>query len=174
MFRAEEVNLSPAFFDVKKLRAFNDYYIRAMPIEEFIAACQPWLRGEAAPWRPEACDEATFAAVVELAQTRISLLSEIVPIVDEAAWAKAMKDDAPTLLAAASQAYESVEWRAETLKSTLETVGAEYGPSSVRRRRRRRCGWRSPAGRLGCHCSSHWRSLGAERPWVVYKPPWTG
>ena len=42
-FRLEDVNPSPAFFDVKKLRAFNGEYIRAMPLAEFIEACQPWL-----------------------------------------------------------------------------------------------------------------------------------
>jgi glutamyl-tRNA synthetase len=43
-FRQEEVNPSPAFFDVRKLRAFNGEYIRAMPLDQFVQACQPWLR----------------------------------------------------------------------------------------------------------------------------------
>ncbi len=47
-FRLEQVNSSPAFFDIKKLRAFNGEYIRALPVEEFIAACQPWITGDAA------------------------------------------------------------------------------------------------------------------------------
>ena len=37
-FRIEDVNPSPAFFDVKKLRAFNGEYIRALSAGEFIAA----------------------------------------------------------------------------------------------------------------------------------------
>src|SRR3954454_8818478 len=37
-FRLEEVNTSPAFFDEKKLRAFNGEYIRALSVEEFVAA----------------------------------------------------------------------------------------------------------------------------------------
>src|SRR5205814_6392518 len=49
-FRLEDVNPSPAFFDVKKLRAFNGEYIRALPLAEFIQECQPWLRGGTAPW----------------------------------------------------------------------------------------------------------------------------
>jgi glutamyl-tRNA synthetase len=136
-FRLEDVNPSPAFFDVKKLRAFNGEYIRAMSVEAFIEACQPWLRGETAPSRPEAYDEDAFAAVAELAQTRVALLPEIVPMVDflfldepaadEAAWAKAMTADAPVLLAAVIEAYETCEWRAEVLKSILEALGVEQG-----------------------------------------------
>lgn len=136
-FRIEDVNPSPAFFDVKKLRAFNGEYIRALSVEEFIVACQPWLRGESAPWSPEAYDEAPFAAVAELAQTRIALLSEIVPMVDflfldeppadEAAWAKAMKDGARELLVAVADAYESAQWQADVLKAALEAIGAERG-----------------------------------------------
>ena len=88
-FRLEDVNPSPAFFDEKKLRAFNGEYIRALPVEEFIEACQPWLTGDgrqairrAPPWRPEDFDPAAFAAVAPLAQTRMAVLSEIVPYVD--------------------------------------------------------------------------------------------
>ncbi|MFG2167698.1 glutamate--tRNA ligase [Micromonospora chersina] len=141
-FRLEEVNPSPAFFDEKKLRAFNGDYIRALPVEEFIAACQPWLTGTDTiappPWQPAEYDAAAFAAVAPLAQTRIAVLSEIVPnvdflfladpLIDEGAWAKAMKEGAADLLDAAIAAFEALEsWDAESLKSTLEAVGAERG-----------------------------------------------
>ncbi|MEU0150350.1 glutamate--tRNA ligase [Micromonospora fulviviridis] len=141
-FRLEEVNPSPAFFDEKKLRAFNGDYIRALPVEEFIAACQPWLTGTGTiappPWQPAEFDPAAFAAVAPLAQTRIAVLSEIVPnvdflfladpLIDEAAWAKAMKEGAADLLDAAIAAFEALEsWDTESLKSTLEAVGAERG-----------------------------------------------
>jgi len=142
-FRLEDVNPSPAYFDEKKLRAFNGEYIRALSVPEFIEACQPWLTGEVggkrvAPWPPEAYDPDVFARVAPLAQTRISVLSEIVPNVDflfldepphdEASWQKAMKEGAAELLAAAADALEAVpQWRAETLKAALEAVGAERG-----------------------------------------------
>ncbi|HEV7896837.1 MAG TPA: glutamate--tRNA ligase [Planosporangium sp.] len=146
-FRLEEVNPSPAFFDEKKLRAFNGEYIRAMTTEEFIEACQPWLTGTpvapgaapvaAPPWDPADFDPKVFAAVAPLAQTRVAVLSEIVPNVDflflpepatdEAAWAKAMKEGAADLLGAALVAFENAPWDAESLKSTLEAVGAERG-----------------------------------------------
>jgi glutamyl-tRNA synthetase len=135
-FRLEQVNSSPAFFDEKKLRAFNGEYIRALSAAEFVEACQPWLTGPNTPWAPENYDPAAFAVVAPLAQTRISVLSEIVeyvdflflpePAVDEAARAKAMTD--PSLLAAAIDAFEAVgSWDAETLKAALEGVGNERG-----------------------------------------------
>jgi glutamyl-tRNA synthetase len=136
-FRLEDVNASPAFFDVRKLRAFNGDYIRALTVEEFIDACQPWLTGPDTPWAPEQYDPAAFAAVAELAQTRVAVLSEIVSMVDflfldkppsdEAAWAKAMKDDAADLVAAVIAECESIPWNAEALRAVVEAVGAARG-----------------------------------------------
>jgi glutamyl-tRNA synthetase len=140
-FRIEDVNPSPAFFDEKKLRAFNGEYIRALGEAEFVAVCQPWLTGTATipapPWPKEAYDPAAFAAVAPLAQTRIGVLGEIVsyvdflflaePAVDEAAWAKAMKEGAGDLLTATVAAFGSSPWNAEALKAALEAVGAERG-----------------------------------------------
>src|SRR5690606_21977749 len=89
----------PRGTSVKKLRAFNGDYIRAMGVEEFTRACRPWLEGESVPWSPEAYDPAVFAQVAPLVHTRIALLSEVVqmvdflfldePVFDEAAWNKA-------------------------------------------------------------------------------------
>jgi glutamyl-tRNA synthetase len=141
-FRLEDVNLSPAFFDEKKLRAFNGEYIRALSVDAFIDACQPWLTGTgtipAPPWNPADFDPKAFAAVAPLAQTRIAVLSEIVsnvdflfldqPSVDQGAWDKAMKEGAGELLAAVVSAFEAVpHWDAGTLKATLEEVGAARG-----------------------------------------------
>jgi glutamyl-tRNA synthetase len=140
-FRIEDVNPSPAFFDEKKLRAFNGEYIRALAPDAFVAACQPWLHGTVTipppPWRPDQFDPKAFEAVAPLAQTRIAVLSEIVPnvdflfldepVIDEAAWAKAMKDAAPDLLGAAVTAFADAPWDAGSLKTALETVGLERG-----------------------------------------------
>ncbi|SCG60527.1 glutamyl-tRNA synthetase [Micromonospora humi] len=136
-FRMADVNPSPAFFDVKKLRAFNGDYLRALSTEQFISACQPWLRGEYAPWRAEEYDDVAFAAVAPLAQTRVAVLSEIVgmvdflflpfPSIDEAAWKKAMTGEALALLTEVAAAFEKVEWDAESLKRTVEELGAARG-----------------------------------------------
>ncbi|WP_106131067.1 glutamate--tRNA ligase [Pseudosporangium ferrugineum] len=141
-FRLEDVNHSPAFFDVKKLRAFNGEYIRALSAEDFAAVCAPWLGGTATipapPWDPAKFDSEVFAAVAPLAQTRIAVLSEIVdyvdflfldePVADEQSWNKAMKEGAAEILDAAAAAFGALEqWTAEPLKAALERVGEERG-----------------------------------------------
>jgi glutamyl-tRNA synthetase len=141
-YRIDEVNHAPAFFDVKKLRAFNGEYIRALTPSEFTQVCAPWLTGTetipAPPWSPEQFDAETFATIAPLAQTRIAVLSEIVdnvdflfldaPVDDEASWAKAMKDGAAEILDDTAAAFGALtDWSAETLKATLEQVGEARG-----------------------------------------------
>ena len=72
-FRIEDVNPSPAFFDVKKLRAFNGEYIRAhvRAGRSSRPASRGWRR-DAAPWPAERFDPAVFAELAPLAQTRVS------------------------------------------------------------------------------------------------------
>ncbi len=129
LFRLEDVNPSPAFFDEKKLRAFNGEYIRALPLAEFVTRCEPWLDPS---W-----DRETFAKVAELAQTRIAVLSEITanvdflfldePVFDQASWDKAMKNSAVEILTGYLDRLEKVEMDPESLKTALEEVGASYG-----------------------------------------------
>ncbi|HMH93726.1 MAG TPA: glutamate--tRNA ligase [Streptosporangiaceae bacterium] len=139
-FRLADVIPSPAFFDVKKLRAFNGEYIRALPAAEFEQACAPWLTAPAAPWPAGRFDPAVFAALAPLAQTRVSLLAEITamvdfaflaePDIDEAAWAKAMKQpDAQLIFIDVIAAFETVPWQADDLKVKLTDIGTNYGLS---------------------------------------------
>ncbi|GAA2639530.1 glutamate--tRNA ligase [Actinomadura fulvescens] len=131
-FRIEDVNTSSAFFDVKKLRAINGEYLRALPVERFVAECLPFL--EEAPF---GYDPAVFDQLAPLAQTRVAVLSEIVQMVDfafldeppfdEQSWNKAMKEPAAEILAAAEEAYRDAPWETEELKTRLEQVGAARG-----------------------------------------------
>jgi glutamyl-tRNA synthetase len=135
-FRLEDVNTSPAFFDLKKLAAFNGEYVRAMPVDEFVAASEPWIAG----WRaehPEATwDDGVFAAIAPHVQTRVVTLSEVPALVDflflpgapidESSWDKAMKLPASALLGEAIEAYATVEWTADALKSNLETIAERF------------------------------------------------
>ncbi|RCV54051.1 glutamate--tRNA ligase [Marinitenerispora sediminis] len=140
LFRVSDVNSSSAFFDEKKLRAFNGEYIRALPVEEFAERCRPWLRPETAPWPAENFDPEVFAAVAPLAQSRIAVLSEIVPNVDflfldrpvedPQSWSKAMKPGVGReMLAAALARFDdpALPWEAAALKTALEEVGAAQG-----------------------------------------------
>ena len=136
-FKLEDVNSSPAFFDVKKLRAFNGEYIRALSVEEFTEACEPWLVGTKAPWPAEQFDRAAWDRMAPLVQTRVEVLGDVPgmvdflfadAVVDEASWAKAMAAPAPALLDDVIDTYEALPvWNADALKGELEAIGARHG-----------------------------------------------
>ena len=135
-FRLEDVNSSPAFFDVKKLRAFNAEYIRALPVESFTAAGLPWLTGDRAPWPVERFDPSAWARMAALVQTRVEVLGDVPALVEflfvdvepnADDWAKVMKDPATEMLDGVIAAYESCPWSAEVMKGELESVGAALG-----------------------------------------------
>ena len=137
-FRLEDVNHSPAFFDLKKLAAFNGEYIRAMSLDDFITACQPWLTGVEVPWSPAQYRPEVFRALAELVQTRIVTLSEVpqlvdfmfldAPLVDEASWSKTFGSaDGVAMLRSGRDALVSCDWNAEALKSAVEAAGSNLG-----------------------------------------------
>ncbi|WP_326596361.1 glutamate--tRNA ligase [Streptomyces sp. NBC_01803] len=133
------VNANPARFDLKKCEAINATHIREhLSVEEFTAACEPWLRAPHAPWKPEAYDPAAFAALAPLAQTRVTVLADITdnvdflfldePVFDEQSWAKAMKPGAEAVLGTARARLAAVpEWTAEELKAAVLAAGEEHG-----------------------------------------------
>ncbi len=131
-FRLEDVNHSPAFFDVKKLDAFNGEYIRALPIDEFVDACEPWAS------QIDGYDRSTFRAIAPHVQLRVVRLGDIgpqvdflflaEPPVDEESWRKAMgTETAMPMLDGALAAYDACPWDAESLKIALEEVGMGLG-----------------------------------------------
>ncbi len=101
-FRLEDVQRSPAFFDVKKLAHIDGVYIRALTVDEFVARSQPWVDpepGEWAPgtwrdpdtgapateppaWDPARFDPAAFAALAAVTQERVAVLGEVPELVD--------------------------------------------------------------------------------------------
>ncbi len=140
-FRLEDVNHSPAFFDVAKLTHINGEYIRALPLESFIEASQPWLTGEGTPWSDADFDVAVFAALAPLVQERVSTLSEVPamvdfmfldePVIDDQDWTKAVTDNelAGTILAGAVEAYRGLadEWTRDALHAATKAVGDQVG-----------------------------------------------
>jgi glutamyl-tRNA synthetase len=138
-FRLEDVNHSPAFFDVKKLTAFNGEYIRKLPISEFIAACEPFLLADDVPWPADRFDAAKFAALAPVVQSRADTLAEVPgvidfvfladPVLDKQAWDKTMSlPGAKEVLAETTEAYRHMaDWDAATLKTTVEAVGEKHG-----------------------------------------------
>ena len=136
-FSLESVNHSPAFFDIKKLQAFNGEYIRKMPLSDFVDAANNILTSEAATWPAERYKPEVFAAMAPLVQTRVAVMAEVVdmvdflfmaePPIDDAAFTKAFSADfaIPTLTQIAA-AFETIEWNADSIKQAVEAVGTEH------------------------------------------------
>ena len=130
-FRLEDVNHSPAFFDIKKLASFNGDYIRAMSLDEFIQAASPVLASTEA-WPADRFSADVFVQAAPLVQTRVVTLSEIPamvdflflenPAIDDEAWNKTMSADfARTVLTDFTAAIATVDWNHDSLKGILET-----------------------------------------------------
>jgi glutamyl-tRNA synthetase len=136
LFRFEDVTRSPAFFDVRKLGAINANYLRALTPAEFAQACRPWLSSPAAPWPQAAFDATVFNTVAPLAQTRLTVLSEITsyvdflfldePAVDETSWGKAMTARAAELLTDVRAGFADREWTATAVKSVVESTADKH------------------------------------------------
>ena len=131
-FRLEDVTHSPAFFDVKKLAAFNGDYIRLMSPDEFVERAGQELPAE---W-----DRERFAAIAPHIQERLTTLREVPDKVDflfwpegfdveydPDAWAKAFAPEwATALLGDVIDVYGDSPWSADDLKSALEAVMQRY------------------------------------------------
>jgi glutamyl-tRNA synthetase len=131
-FRLEDVTLSPAFFDLKKLTAFNGDYIRSMPLAEFTELAAADL--------PADWDRERFAAIAPYIQERLPTMSGVAEKVDflfwpdgvdiefdEKSWDKAFKPEwALSLLDDVIGTYETVDWSAEALKTALEDIMTHY------------------------------------------------
>jgi glutamyl-tRNA synthetase len=128
-FRLEDVNKSPAYFDLKKLAAFNGEYIRKLSVDELVAACDPWL--------PESWDRERFRQIAPHIQERMITLADAAtavdfmfiddPVIDETAWQKATSTEfAAPLLRDLVSAYETCAWDASTLKAVMDDLAARY------------------------------------------------
>ncbi|MGH9075452.1 MAG: glutamate--tRNA ligase, partial [Acidimicrobiales bacterium] len=137
-FRLEDVNHSPAFFDVAKLTHFNGVHIRAMTTEAFVGAARPFL--EAGPWPPERYDAEAFSRLAPLVKERVSVLSEVPgmvdfvflpePEVDPDSWGRVMAGDAEgaeDILRRAFDAYAGCPWEAAALHDVTQAVGQAVG-----------------------------------------------
>ena len=136
-FKLGSVNHSPAFFDIVKLQSFNADYIRAMTVDEFIRACEPWLTREKAPWQAIDYDAKVFAEIAPLVQTRVQLLQEVpsmvdflfcdLPTIDDAAFTKAFAPEwASATLIEIRDAFKTCEFTPDALKAVVEAVGEKH------------------------------------------------
>jgi glutamyl-tRNA synthetase len=138
-FRLEDVNHAPAYFDLKKLTAFNGEYIRMLTTEQFLDECRPWLSSPHATWPEDRFDAKVFSAMAALVQTRVTTMAEVPamvdflfmadPPIDESSWNKVFGAEVSReVLGDAVAAYGSVEaWDAANLKTVLEEIGERRG-----------------------------------------------
>ena len=138
-FRLEDVNHSPAFFDVTKLRHVNAEYLRAMTVGSFEEVARPWTAPPLAPWPAAGFDASAFRALAPLVQERVSILSEVpamvdflfleTPVIDERSWSEATKDRemAEAVLTGAAAAFRSCPWTAAALKDATTAVAESVG-----------------------------------------------
>jgi glutamyl-tRNA synthetase len=136
-FDLDGVNNSPAFFDVKKLTSFNERYIRALTVDEFVARTRPYV--DQADWASGGFDEARFRAIAPAVQERVRTLADVPqmvdflflpePEIDSGSWDKAIARNpaAGGVLRQAHAAYETVQWRHDVLHDVTAQVGESAG-----------------------------------------------
>jgi glutamyl-tRNA synthetase len=134
LFRLEDVNPSPAFFDLKKLEHVNAEWIRRLDPSDFVERAEAFVE--------DADEQAALRALAPLAQERMKVLGELPayfdwvhgPADDEAAWAKAMKlPAAASVLDSAIAAYEDAPWVRDELHARFMDIAAqlEISPSKA-------------------------------------------
>src|SRR3954447_11049146 len=131
LFRLEDVNPSPAFFDVKKLTYVNGEYIRGLPLDEFVRLAREFLPPGDAP-------RAALEGLAPLVQERVRTLAEVPemleflwveqPELDESAWAKATKDSrADAMLEGVARELAEAEWDPDSVEQAVRRAGIAAG-----------------------------------------------
>jgi glutamyl-tRNA synthetase len=131
LFGLEDVNPSPAFFDVQKLTYVNGEHIRALPLEEFVRLAAEFLPPGDAP-------RAALDTLAPLVQERVRTLAEVPemleflwvaqPELDESAWAKATKDArAEAMLDHVARGLASAGWDADSVEQAVRDAGVAAG-----------------------------------------------
>ena len=134
-FRLEDVNSSPAFFDEKKLRHFNQHYIAALPVDEFIERSIPFLEKAGIAY-----DRAVIESIAPLVQERAHTLAQVpemvdfffvdLPVIDEKDWEKHVekrRDVALPILNDVAAALQTAAWDADSVKEAVASVGERHG-----------------------------------------------
>ncbi|MHB8319709.1 MAG: glutamate--tRNA ligase [Acidimicrobiales bacterium] len=147
-FSLEQVNHAPAFFDVVKMTHMNGEYIREMSVDEFVTACMPWVShstGEWAPsnsevpWPKDRFDDGLFRRIAPMVQERVTLLEEVVkmvdffflidPALDASDWEVTILANpiSKEILSLAVVAYEDCEWNAQILHRVTSGIADAVG-----------------------------------------------
>ena len=140
-FDVREVNSNPARFDQKKADAINAEHIRRLTPEDFAGRLKAYLTGHGL--LPEDADDAKFAVLADLVQTRIQVLGDAWGLmsflyvsddeftIDEKSAARNLGADAAPVLDAAVAALESTNWTTDAIQQALQEAlvdGLELKP----------------------------------------------
>ncbi len=141
-FRLEDVNHSPAFFDVQKLRHFNGVYIRQLSDAEFTSRCRTWADEAQDQLGTSVYDSPEWLALAPLVRERVCVLGEVPGYIeflrggdlsiDGGSWDKAVAKDeeAGSILSAALSGLKELQgdrWRAGEIKEVVAAVAAAHG-----------------------------------------------
>lgn len=131
LFRIEDVNASPALFDIKKLTHINSEWIRRLDIADFVERAQDFVAGED--------ERAALHALAPLAQERVKVLDELPeyfdwvhgPAEDPRSWDKAMKlPNAGEVLDAIIASYQDAPWNRDDLHARFMALAEQLGISA--------------------------------------------
>ncbi len=135
-FSLADVVPSSAFFDLKKLDAFNGDAIRALGSDDLFERVRPFLGA----WDPE-----RVKPLLPEVQTRTVRLDEVAPMVDflyleepswdVVSWEKAIRQTAGVtvaLLEAVAEGLAECAWEADAVKATVAAAGEAVGLSLKR------------------------------------------
>jgi len=139
-FRLEDVNHSPAFFDIQKLLHFNGVYLRELSDGDFTDRCRTWASETGDELGTALYDTDEWRALAPLVKERVAVLSEVPAylewlfagefVVEEASFDKAIGGDsmAGSILGDVRQGYGALEsWEAAGLKEILTSVADAHG-----------------------------------------------
>jgi glutamyl-tRNA synthetase len=140
-FRLEDVNHSPAFFDIQKLLHFNGVYIRQLTDDEFTDRCRTWAAETGDPLGTALYDTGDWKMLAPLVRERVAVLSEVPAYVDflfapsfvteHASWSKAVEGDtsATSILEnvrAGVEALSVEQWQALAVKDVIVAVAEAH------------------------------------------------
>lgn len=126
-FALEDVTSSPAAFDMKKLLSFNGFYLRRMPLEQFVARARPFFSG------------ASLDAMAEHVQTRVERLADVAQqleffeledfdsdFVDKDAWLKATTKAPALAIVDDALTIQPDVWSADDIRRWLDEAAARH------------------------------------------------
>jgi len=137
LFELENVNKSPAFFDIKKLHHINGEYLRALSPEDFVMLAMNYFKDTG--WQPNNLTAQALTVLAPSMQERTEILNDLKPLVD---WvfeeiipeetnekeikkiAKAMHvSEVPMVLDLVIEGLRNCQWDEESIEQVISEAG---------------------------------------------------